>query len=163
MCDIKKLCTCDAVPVGADHWKLEFQYGLWPSWGSVVETRPEHVELAKEAMTKGEDIMGPMPMPMFEELHKGLADEAHMDLAIRAEEDWLNEDDPFDFDYQPFEGDRLMFHIGGHGIAFSYKEGQWKHYPHQAYSQDNRWEIDAVAEDKIARSKAASYLKSKRG
>ena len=163
MCDIKKLCTCEAVPDGDDHWRLEFHYGSYPSWGKVVDTRPEHRDLAEEAMKKSEHVAGPLPMPKFKELHRGVADVEHMQLVIEAEENWLNERNQFDFDYEPFQGDRLMFTIGGYEIAFSFREGQWKHYPHQAYSQDYRRGIDAPSEDKIARSKAADYLKKKLG
>ena len=163
MCDTKKLCACNSVSDGEDHWRLEFHYGSYPPWGKIVETRPEHKDLAEKAMKEGEHVMGPLPMPKFKELHRGITDIAHMQLAIDAEETWLNERNQFDFDYEPFQGDRLMFVIGGQEIAFSFKDGQWQHYPHQAYSQDYRRGIDAPEEDRKARAKAAGYLQTKRG
>jgi len=159
MCDVKKLCTCSEVPDGADYWKLECHYGHWPSWGQLVETRPEHRELAEEARAKGAGILGPLPMPRFKKLYAGLADRSHLQKAVDAEADWLNKANRFDFDYQPFEGDRLMFVIGGEEIAFSYQKGEWRHRPHQAYSKDTRMGIDAEAEDRIARAKAAAHIK----
>lgn len=161
MCEIKKLCTCNKVCPGEDYWKLEFLYGQWPSWGQIIKTRPEHQELAKSAADSGSDVMGPMPMPMFEELHHGIAEPEHLKLAIAAEEDWLNKSNPFDFEYLPFEGDRLMFFIGGEEIAFSYMKRKWVHMPHQAYSVDHRFGIDASDEDFSARERAASYFRSR--
>lgn len=161
MCEIKKLCTCDVVREGEDYWKLEFFYGQSPSWGELIETRPEHENLAKEACENGADIMGPMPIPLFKELHHGIAEPEHLERAIKAEEDWLNENNQFDFEYEPFEGDRLMFFVGGEEIAFSFMKGKWKHLPHQAYSEDYRIDIDAEAEDQAARERAASYFQSR--
>jgi hypothetical protein len=161
MCDIKKLCSCGEVPEGVDYWKLEFFYGQLPSWGLLVKTRPEHRKLAKEARDQGARILGPMPMPMFKELYHGIAEPEHLERAIKAEERWLNEHNQFDFDYQPFEGDRLMFYVGGEEIAFSFMKGRWAHYPHQAYSVDDRMNLDACAEDRTARSRAALYFQSR--
>jgi tetratricopeptide (TPR) repeat protein len=161
MCEIKKLCTCDEVSPGEDHWKLEFHYGQWPSWGELIETRPEHKELAESVRENGGGIMGPMPMPMFKELYHGIAEPEHLKRAIAAEENWLNERNQFDFEYEPFEGDRLMFFVGVEEIAFSFKNGKWLHRPHQAYSRDHRMRVDAVAEDRAARERAASYFRSR--
>lgn len=161
MCDTKKLCTCDEVREGEDHWKLEFFYGQWPSWGGLIETRPEHRKLAEEARDKGAGILGPMPMPMFKQLHRGIAEPEHLERAIKAEESWLNENNQFDFEYEPFEGDRLMFFVGGEEIAFSFKNGEWKHLPHQAYSVDHRFGVDAEAKDRAARQRAATYFQSR--
>ena len=102
--------------------------------------------------------MGPLPMPQFKELFKGVADFTQMEKVVEAEVEWLNEGNPFDFEYEPFEGDRLMYVIGGQEIAFSYKKGSWKHYPHQAYSVDARRGVDARAEDIKARKIAKDYL-----
>jgi hypothetical protein len=143
MCDVKKLCTCETVLDGQDHWRLECHYGSFPSWGHVVETRPEHHEMAMQAAERSKGIMGPMPMPQFHELHHGLADRSQMQKVVEVEEAWLNAGNQFDFPYEPFQGDRLMFCIGGEEIAFSYMEGHWIHKPHQAYSVDDRFDIDA--------------------
>ena len=161
MCDSKKLCTCDNVAPAEDHWTLEYHYGYWPSWGGFVETRPEHRQVAWDASTEGSGVMGPLPMPLFKELHKGIAEPEHLKHAIAAEENWLNEGNPFDFEYMPFEGDRLMFFIGGEEIAFSFQDGNWAHKPHQAYSVDNRRGIDAEKEDREARGRAATYFEAR--
>ena len=107
--------------------------------------------------------MGPLPLPLFSELHKGLVEREHLERAINAEVDWLNQESQFDFEYEPFEEDRLMFFAGGEKIAFSFQKGMWKHLPHQAYSVDSRIEIDADAEDKKARAKAAEHLRTRYG
>lgn len=159
MCEIKKLCTCSEVPAGGDYWRLEFHYGAWPSWSHLVETRPEHRELAEEAQSKSAGMKGPMPMPLFKELHIGVAEQTHMLKVVQAEEDWLNEANQFDFDYEPFEGDRLMFYIGGENIPFSYEEGRWTHCPHLAHIRDHRSGVDGKKMDEIARRKAARHLK----
>ena len=163
MCEIKKLCTCDEVTSGEDHWKLEFHYGQWPSWGQLIETRQEHEALAKSVAVDAEGIMGPIPMPMFEELFHGIAEPEHLKRAIAAEEDWLNERNQFDFEYEPFQGDRLMFFIGGEEIAYSFMNGKWVHMPHQAYSVDHRFGIDEDFEDCAARERAATYFRAHYG
>jgi hypothetical protein len=160
MCDIKKLCICDEVGLGKDHWKLECHYGRWPSWDQLVETRPEHRKLAEGAKVRGKDIMGPLPMPLFKELHRGIAAREHLTHVVAAEEDWLNEGNQFDFEYEPFEGDRLMFFIGGEKIAFSFQKGRWHHKPHQAYSVDYRCGINAEKEDREARQRAAAHIQA---
>lgn len=161
MCDVKKLCTCSEVRPGEDHWILQFCYGLWPSWDLIVPTRPEHRELAEEARDEGSGVRGPLPRPRFKELHRGIAEPQHLKLAIAAEENWLNERNQFDFEYEPFEGDRLMFVVGGERIAFSFHKGRWHHKPHQGYSADHRSGIDGPAEDRAARERAASYFRSR--
>ena len=161
MCEIKKLCTCDEVSLGQDHWKLEFHYGQCPSWGKLIETRLEHKELANIAREKGANIRGPLPIPLFKELYHGIAAAEHLKRVIAAEENWLNECNQFDFEYEPFNGDRLMFFVGGEEIAFTYFNGEWAHRPHQGYSADDRSGIDAAAEDRAARDRAASYFRSK--
>ncbi len=83
-----------------------------------------------------------------------------MEKVVAAEEAWLNEENPFDFDYVPFEGDRLFFVIGGEEIAFSFFAGLWTHRPHQAFSMDDRMGIDAESEDRKARQRALSYLQT---
>lgn len=172
MCEIKKLCTCDKVQENQDYWKLEYHSHSWPSWGQAVDTRPEHQEQANKLAKAGAGIMGPIPMPQFSELHKGIADKSQMLKAIKAEEDWLNEENQFDFDYTPHKGDRLSFFIGGEQISFSYMDAyydkdkiewidmppKWVHKPWQAYSVDHRSYIDADLEDKEARERAAQYL-----
>ena len=160
MCYTKKLCTCNEVSESDDYWKLEFFYAQDPSFGKVIDTRDEHKELAIKFAAENAYAVGPMPMPRFKELYTGLADLTQMKKAINAEVDWLNSGNPFDFDYEPFQGDRLMFVIGGNKIAFSYIDGAWKHKPHQAYSQDSRRGIDADSEDKKSRLNARKHLQS---
>ena len=158
MCDVKKLCTCESVSELQDHWRLEFHCSQFPSWGEVIPTRPEHAKLAAALAKEGEGIMGPLPIPQFRELFVGLADATQMEKVVEAEVEWLNSENPFDFDYQPFRGDRLMFVIGGQEIAFSFVDDSWIHKPHQAYSVDSRCGVDADTEDVAARNKARAYL-----
>lgn len=160
MCDVKRLCTCEAVSDGQDYWKLEFHCGQFPSWGLAVPTRPEHREIAQSVAKESEGIMGPLPMPCFRELFVGIADPSQMQQAVEAQVEWLNTGNPFDFTYKPFRGDRLMFVIGGQEIAFSYFNDRWVHKPHQAYSVDSRCKVDAKAEDLAAREKAKEYLET---
>ena len=126
MCDIKKLCTCDEVAEGQDHWRLEAYIGSWPSWGQKADTRPEHQEEANEIAEGGSGIMGPIPMPRFKTMFEGVSDESRFDRAIAEEERWLNEDHQFDFDYKPFDGDNLVYVIDGREICFRY-------YPKDVY------------------------------
>lgn len=156
MCDVKKLCTCENVKPGQDHWKLQFHYGQFPSWDQVITTRPEHAELAKKTAKEGEGVMGPLPIPLFKELYQGFADKSQMNRVLTAEDQWLNEANQFDFDYEPFQGDRLLYVIWGEEIAFSYSDGKWRARPHQAYSADSRMGIDADKEDEEARSRAST-------
>lgn len=146
MCDTKKLCTCEAIEEGQDHWVLEFIYGRSMSQG-IEKTRPEHEHIAEEFSRNSMPIAGPLPIPHFKELFKGLADITQMAKVIRAEVDWLNDENPFDFDYTPFDNDRLSYHIGGVHLAFRYfKDTGWRSENLHIYGNSNithqSWERD---------------------
>ena len=153
MCEVKKLCTCDKVAEGTNHWRLEAYVGSWPSWGGVAETRPEHQELANEIGKEGNYIMGPMPMPRFKDMYKGIADKAHLELAIEKEEEWLNKENQFDFEYEPFDNDNLVYVINEELICFRYyaDDKEWRYFPgYRTSMQDHRsprvesWDKDTV-------------------
>ena len=130
MCDIKKLCTCDEVVEGQNHWRLEALTGFWPSWGSKFKARPEYQKQADEQVEAASGIMGPMPMPQFTRMFEGIADPDRLERVVKEEEKWLNKENQFDFDYTPFKDDNLVYVMDGKEVAFRYYEDKgWKYFP----------------------------------
>ena len=144
MCDFKKLCTCDSVNDAEDHWILEFRYGFFP--GEATPTRPEHREFAdKYSSNLLTQIIGQTPSEMFREIAIGTSEPRSLVKIIENEEKWLNEDNPFDFDFKPFEGDKLTFVINGNKIVFRFFGKKW------TYRQTDgvgKW-LDRVVSDAI--------------
>ena len=48
MCEFKKLCTCESVNEGEDHWRLDYFIGMSLNSGPRAVTRPEHQQPADE-------------------------------------------------------------------------------------------------------------------
>lgn len=126
MCDFKKLCTCESVEPGEDYWVLEFQYGRCP--GGPTPTRPEHQSFAdKYANSLLSNIVGPTPSGMFEQMATGVADTKSFVKILEDEAKWLNSENPFDFDFEPFQGDRLTFFISRFEVEFRFYSGEWEY------------------------------------
>lgn len=162
MCNKNKkiLCKCNSVEKGQDYWMLEYHATMYPNNFGWVTTREEYRAKHKAENEKGKNIIGPIPIPGFEEMYRGITDKGTLWKVARAEEDWLNQSNPFDFEFEPVHGDRLTFKIGNQLISYNYLGGKWTFIPWQGYFTDDRINIDSESADEQSRKLAKKYLET---